>query len=142
MRARALPTRLLIVDDDPATELALAALRRAGGIVLDSGGSLSAGGVTLRLDTREVTARGGRVTVTSYQCAVLELLLLRAGRLVSREALHDRLYGGGDGPESKVLPVLVNKLRGKLAAIGAPGLVETVRGEGFIVREPAAADAA
>jgi two-component system cell cycle response regulator CtrA len=56
--------------------------------------------------------------------------------------LLDHLYDGVDAPELKIIDVLVCNLRKKLAqATGGQRYIETVRGRGYILRDPAATGA-
>jgi len=67
------------------------------------------------------------VDLSAYEFAVLEALLERPGRVVSREQLESRLYGWDEGPESNSLHVLIHKLRSHVGA----SHIETVRGLGY-----------
>ena len=64
--------------------------------------------------------------------ALLQLLLENAGRVVSREAAQQRLYGWNEDRDSNALDVHVHHLRRKTY----PGLIRTVRGVGFLVEAP------
>jgi len=55
------------------------------------------------------------VHLTGKEYAVLELLTLQKGTIVTREMLLNHLYGGSDEPELKIIDVFVCKLRKKLA---------------------------
>ena len=71
---------------------------------------------------------GGQViSLSAYEFAVLEALLERPGRVVSRDQLESRLYGWDEGPESNSLHVLIHKLRSHIGA----DHIETVRGLGY-----------
>ncbi|MGH7068231.1 MAG: response regulator transcription factor [Acetobacteraceae bacterium] len=87
------------------------------------------------LDCKEVTVRGIRVPLTAKEYAILELLALRKGFVLSKEAFLNHLYGGMDEPEIKIVDVFVCKLRKKLAQAGLTDLIETVWGQGYLVRE-------
>ena len=60
------------------------------------------------------------------------------GRIVSAEDLMGAIYGQGDRPASRVLPVFLFKLRRKLTPLGLGDLVETAIGRGFTIRSDAA----
>jgi two-component system cell cycle response regulator CtrA len=53
-------------------------------------------------------------------------------------AFLNHLYGGMDEPEVKIIDVFVCKLRKKLARAGAGGIIGTLWGRGYVIREPAA----
>lgn len=98
--------------------------------------TLQAGLVSLNLDSRRVTVAGTDVRLTGKEFAILELLVLRKGLILSKEALLTHLYHGTDEPEMRILDVFVCKLRKKLALVGAPDLVRTVWGLGYTVSDP------
>jgi len=90
-----------------------------------------------------VLVDGKEVHVTCKEYAILELLVLRKGMVLTKEAFLSHLYGGMDEPEMKIIDVFVCKLRKKLAMAGAASLIATVWGRGYMMREynetPAAA---
>jgi two-component system cell cycle response regulator CtrA len=96
---------------------------------------LSIGPLRLNLDTREVIISDNAVHLTGKEYAILELLVLRKGMVLTKEAFLNHLYGGMDEPEMKIIDVFVCKLRKKLAAAGADGLIGTVWGRGYTMRE-------
>ncbi len=110
-----------------------AVVRRAKGF---SHPSLSVGGLTLNLGSRDVTVDGRSVHLTSKEYAILELLTLRKGVVLTKEAFLNHLYGGMDEPEVKIIDVFICKLRKKLAQAGAENLIGTVWGRGYVLRDP------
>ncbi len=74
------------------------------------------------------------LTRTEYQ--LLELLIANPRRVLPRELIHDRVWGYDFGPESNALRVYVGYLRRKLEEAGARPLIHTVRGIGYVLREP------
>ncbi|MDO9709643.1 response regulator transcription factor CtrA [Paracraurococcus lichenis] len=98
--------------------------------------SLSVGPLTLNLGSREVTVEGRPVHLTGKEYAILELLTLRKGVVMTKEAFLNHLYGGMDEPEVKIIDVFICKLRKKLAQAGAENLIATVWGRGYVLREP------
>jgi two-component system, cell cycle response regulator CtrA len=103
--------------------------------------SLRVGPLVLNLDSREVLAGGQQVHLTGKEYAILELLVLRKGMVLTKEAFLNHLYGGMDEPEMKIIDVFICKLRKKLAQAGADGLIGTVWGRGYMMRDSALADA-
>ncbi len=83
----------------------------------------------LRLDTgsRKVTVDGTPVALTAQELRILEYLLHRRGRLVTRLDLIDHVYELDGDRDSNVLEVLIGRIRRKL---GVP-LLHTVRGQGY-----------
>ena len=99
--------------------------------------SLHIGPLTLNLDSREVLIDEVPVYLTAKEYAILELLVLRKGMILTKEAFLNHLYGGMDEPEMKIIDVFICKLRKKLAAAGANSLIGTVWGRGYMIRESA-----
>jgi len=98
--------------------------------------ALCVGPLQLNLDSREVTVDGRPVHLTGKEYAILELLVLRKGMVLTKEAFLNHLYGGMDEPEMKIIDVFICKLRKKLAQAGADNMIGTVWGRGYMVREP------
>ena len=78
--------------------------------------TLRLGAIELNLDSREVTVDGQEVHLTGKEYSILELLVLRKGMVLTKEAFLNHLYGGMDEPEMKIIDVFICKLRKKLAA--------------------------
>jgi two-component system response regulator MprA len=74
------------------------------------------------------------LTRTEYQ--LLELLLLNPRRVLPHGLIYDRVWGYDFGPASNALRVYVGYLRRKLEEMGAPDVIHTVRGVGYVLREP------
>ncbi len=89
----------------------------------------------LRLETaaRRVYADAREIALSPREYALLELLTRRAGELVTRRELWERMYEFESGAESNVLDVMVYSLRRKLAGAGLPDLIRTRRGEGYLL---------
>ena len=97
---------------------------------------LQAGDLSLSLETREVQVNGTPVHLTARETAVLELLMLRKGLVITKEMLLNHLYGGMDEPETKIIDVFVCKVRKRLDRAGLCNAIETVWGHGYIMRNP------
>jgi two-component system response regulator MprA len=76
------------------------------------------------------------LTRTEYQ--LLELLMLNPRRVLPHTLIYDRVWGYDFGPSSNALRVYVGYLRRKLEDAGAPPLIRTIRGVGYVLREPEA----
>ncbi len=99
---------------------------------------ISAGRLSVNLDTRTVEVDGQPVHLTGKEYAILELLALRKGTTLTKEMFLNHLYGGIDEPELKIIDVFVCKLRKKLSsATNGANYIETVWGRGYVLREPA-----
>lgn len=91
----------------------------------------------LTVDTSRRTARrGGRtIELTTREYALLELLALRAGQVVSRTEIWEHLYDFAAEPASNVIDVYIGHLRKRLEAGGRPRLIHTRRGLGYVLDE-------
>ena len=92
------------------------------------------GAVRVRPATREVTLDGRPVALSAREWAVLEPLIARPGRVLSRQQLEEKLYSWRDDISSNAVEVYIHGVRKKLGA----GLIENQRGLGYRV-PPAAA---
>ena len=97
--------------------------------------TLRVGALQLNLDSREVLVSGKAMHLTGKEYAILELLVLRKGMVLTKEAFLNHLYGGMDEPEMKIIDVFICKLRKKLAQAGAGNLIGTVWGRGYMMRD-------
>lgn len=97
---------------------------------------LRCGQVELHLESRCASVNGQELRLSPSEYRMLQQLLLRKGTLVTKAALLDALYNDLDEPEIKSIDVLMHRLRKRLTAGGADGVVSTVWGAGYIMREP------
>ncbi|ABM34507.1 response regulator transcription factor [Paracidovorax citrulli] len=86
-------------------------------------------GVSIDPATREVTVNGEPVVLSGREWAVLEPLIARPGRVLSRAQLEEKLYSWKDEISSNAVEVYIHGLRKKLGA----DLVLNVRGVGYMV---------
>lgn len=99
-------------------------------------GVLRHGDLALDPVTRDV-CRGERpLDLRATEFALLEVLLLHPRQVLTRSALYDAVWGYDFGPSSKSLDVYIGYLRRKTEAAGEPRLIQTVRGIGYVLREP------
>jgi two-component system response regulator QseB len=90
---------------------------------------LELGGLSLDPAAHEVTLDGARVQLSAREFSLLQALLERPGRPLSRAQLEERLYGWGEEVESNAVEVHVHALRKKLGA----HWIKTLRGVGYVV---------
>jgi len=92
----------------------------------------------LRLDGARhgVSAGDSFVELTRTEYQLLELLILNAGRVLPHNLIYERVWGYDFGPASNALRVYIGYLRRKLDQAGARPLLHTVRGVGYVLREP------
>jgi two-component system cell cycle response regulator CtrA len=92
--------------------------------------------VSINLDTRIVEVDGAQVHLTNKEYAILELLAMRKGTVLTKEMFLNHLYSSMDEPEIKIIDVFVCKLRKKLAkASGGTNYIETVWGRGYMLKD-------
>lgn len=92
--------------------------------------------VSINLDTRIVEVDGTQVHLTNKEYAILELLAMRKGTVLTKEMFLNHLYNSMDEPEIKIIDVFVCKLRKKLAdAAGGRNYIETVWGRGYMLKD-------
>ncbi len=83
---------------------------------------------------RAATVAGGVLDLSARELAMLELLLLRSGRVISKEQFVEHLCGFDDNVTANAIEVYVHRLRRKLDPVGIH--VQTVRGLGYFVAKP------
>ena len=98
--------------------------------------ALRVGRLSIDPAAREVSYDGHTVEVTGKEFDVLELLMRHPRQVVSRGQFYDRIWGYDFGGESNILEVYIRYLRQKLEKAGAAGMIQTVRGVGYMLREP------
>ncbi len=90
------------------------------------------GDLVLDLSTKAVQREGSPIELSGREFALLSCLMLRKGRVVSRETLLDALYDEDDtAPASNVLEVYIGQLRRKIDRGREQKLIRTQRGEGY-----------
>ena len=105
-----------------------ALLRRSGGW---ASSSLSAGPVTLNTARQVLTVDGNEIELTSYEYRIIEHLMMRAGEVISKTELTDRLYDQDFERDSNVIEVFIGRLRKKLDPDNELKPIETLRGRGY-----------
>ncbi|HEY6452155.1 MAG TPA: response regulator transcription factor [Steroidobacteraceae bacterium] len=105
-----------------------ALLRRAGGW---ASAHLACGPVDLDTRGQVVTVHGAPVELTSFEYRILEHLMLRAGEVISKTELTERLYAQDFDRDSNVVEVLIGRLRRKLDPTDTLKPIETLRGRGY-----------
>jgi DNA-binding response OmpR family regulator len=101
----------------------------------ESGTLLQVADLTLDTRTHEVQRGVRPILLTRTEFVLLEHLMRRAGRVVSRDDLIEAVWGIDRDVESNTLDVFIFQLRCKLEAGGSGRLIQTVRGFGYTARE-------
>jgi len=115
-----------------------ALIRRAAGY---ADPVLRAGPIALDTRTQVVTVEARAIELTSFEYRLLEYLMLRAGQVVSKGELTDKLYEHDAERDSNTIEVFVGRLRRKLDPDDRLRPIETLRGRGYRL-QPEATDPA
>ncbi|ANO51309.1 response regulator transcription factor [Woeseia oceani] len=105
-----------------------ALLRRSGGWATSV---LTAGPVTLDSTRQDLRVNGESIELTSYEYRIIEHLMMRAGEVISKSELTDRLYDQDFERDSNVIEVFIGRLRKKMDPDNAIKPIETLRGRGY-----------
>ncbi len=100
------------------------------------GDVLRVGDLTLNPATRQVQRGDVPIELTKTEFQLLELLMLNEGIVLTREMIYERIWGFDFGTSSNSLDVYIGYLRRKTEPDGTPRLIQTVRGVGYVIREP------
>ncbi|MGO9900908.1 MAG: response regulator transcription factor [Solirubrobacteraceae bacterium] len=119
----------------------LRALLRRAAVQARTGGALLQPPVRLGLllvdvDGAAASWAGRDLGLTGRELSLLDALARNVEVVLSRDRLLEMVWGYDFAPDSRALDVFMTYLRRKLEAVGAPRLVETVRGVGFVLRKP------
>jgi two-component system response regulator RegX3 len=108
-----------------------AVLRRRG-TDEDNDSVLTFHGITLDSDRHQVTHNGNPVSLPLKEFELLELLMLNAGRVLTRGQIIDRVWGSDYFGDTKTLDVHIKRIRSKIEKVPAePEIIVTVRGLGY-----------
>ena len=105
-----------------------ALLRRSGGW---SQPLIRCGAVELDTRAQEVRVDGTAIELTAFEYRLLEYLMLRAGQVVSKAELTEKLYEQDFERDSNTIEVFVGRLRRKLDPDNRYQPIETLRGRGY-----------
>jgi two-component system response regulator PhoP len=105
-----------------------ALLRRSGGW---ASSELKAGPIALDMARQEVQVDSDVIELTSFEYKIIEYLMVRAGQVVSKAELTDRLYDQDFERDSNVIEVFIGRLRKKLDPANSIKPIETLRGRGY-----------
>ena len=110
-------------------------IARVNALVRRSGGwassELSAGPISLDLSRQEIKVNDTAIELTSFEYKIIEYLMVRAGQVISKTELTERLYDQDFERDSNVIEVFVGRLRKKLDPDNSIKPIETLRGRGY-----------
>jgi DNA-binding response OmpR family regulator len=95
------------------------------------------GDLRLNPDTREVFRDERQLDLTAREFELLEYLMRNARIVVSRQTLLDEVWGYHPFAETNTVDVFISNLRRKLEDGGEPRVLHTMRGAGYVLRDPA-----
>jgi two-component system, OmpR family, response regulator MprA len=93
--------------------------------------------LTFNVSAHDVTVGEHQVILTAKEFDLLELFMQHPRQVLTRAVIYDWIWGYDFGGDSNVIEVYIHALRQKLESAGAPRLIHTVRGVGYILREEA-----
>ena len=96
---------------------------------------LTAGPLTMDVDRHQVSVQGREVELTKKEFDLLRCLLENRGRVLTREALLDSVWGFDFVGETNSVDVYIRFLRSKIDEAFGVKLIHTVRGVGYVIRE-------
>jgi two-component system response regulator MprA len=132
-RLRALLRRTGLVNGMPADVPAVPSASASAS--KEASGQIVAAGLRMDIQARRAWRGQRELELTRTEFELLELLVRNTGIVLDHATIYDRIWGYDFGPGSKNLAVYVGYLRRKLDEPGAPALIHTVRGVGYVLRE-------
>ena len=96
---------------------------------------LAVGPLAMEVESRRVTVRGQEVELTKQEFDLLRHLLENKGRVLTREALLDSVWGFDFVGETNSVDVYIRFLRSKIDEAFGIKLIHTVRGVGYVIKE-------
>jgi len=105
-----------------------ALIRRSAG---QTNSTIEMGSITVNLSDRTVMKNDEVVSLTAREYALVELLALHRGKLITRTMIYDHIFGEDDDSLSNLVEVHVSHIRKKLGA----EFIETRRGQGYIIHD-------
>jgi DNA-binding response OmpR family regulator len=97
--------------------------------------TLSEGNMSFDTVSRQATVNGDQVMLSRREVDLLELLMRRSGRVVSKAAIEDGIYPFGEEIASNAVEVLVHRLRKRMQLAGATVQLHTLRGVGYLLSD-------
>jgi DNA-binding response OmpR family regulator len=107
-----------------------ALLRRPGQLL---GRSLKLGNLVFDTGARQLFIRGEPQILSARELALLEILMRRSGRVVSKRTVEDQIFGLANDVGSNAIEVYVHRLRKSLQDYGASAAIHTIRGVGYLI---------
>jgi two-component system OmpR family response regulator len=90
---------------------------------------LACGQLVLDVNSARFSLDGAPLSLTAQEFRILSYFIHHPGKVITRGQLGEHVYEGGFDPDSNALDVLISRIRRKVG----PGLLHTVRGQGFVL---------
>ena len=122
-------------DLDEVAARVEALLRRVGRTQQAASTVLQVADLTLDVDSHDVRRGGEEITLTNTEFELLRYLMENVGIVLSKQKILDAVWSYDFGGQVNVVELYISYLRKKIDA-DRPALIRTVRGAGYIMREP------
>ena len=109
-----------------------ALMRRPGGAL---GTTITCGNISFDTADRSVLIAGKPAKFSKRELSLLELFMRRAGRVLSKDAIENGLYGFDEPPTMNAIEVLTHRLRKKLMDYSADSAIHNLRGIGYVMQD-------
>lgn len=96
---------------------------------------LKVGGLELDLQAHKVTRLGKDIALTSKEYALLEYLMRNAGSVITRTMAAEHVWDINFDSDTNIIDVYINYLRKKIDGGFKKGLIHTIRGRGYMIKE-------
>ena len=96
---------------------------------------LTVADLTLNVESHDVSRGGENITLTNTEFELLRFLMENVGIVLSKQKILDAVWSYDFGGQVNVVELYISYLRKKIDS-GRPALIRTVRGAGYIMREP------
>ncbi len=91
--------------------------------------------LVINMATHEVTRNGKKISLTAKEYALLEYMALNKNKVLNRTSLTEHLYDQDFNLDSNIIDVFINRIRTKIEKGFSKGLIHTVRGAGYMLKE-------
>jgi DNA-binding response OmpR family regulator len=98
---------------------------------------LQVGDLVLNLASHQATRSGEEISLSPTEFRLLEFLMRRAGRPITRKSILNSIWGSDDDIQENTLDVFISHLRNKVDRDRQVKLIQTVRELGYVIRDPA-----
>ena len=98
--------------------------------------AISLGALSINLLTREVTRDGIKIELQPLEYSLLEYLMRNSGKVVSKTMIMEHVWNYNFDPQTNVVEARISRLRDKIDKPFDKKIIHTVRGVGYVLKEP------